>query len=186
MSIEFRPYTALQASDILETRCSEAFAPKAVGSDIIDKVASITTSEQVKGDVRYALDLMLYAGNLAESEGTGRVTLDQIRKVHSQIHPSLTTEEIEQLSKPQILSLIALVRSLKARKKPFADLREIRLHADELSAQFGMKKFDVEESLDDLHVRKIVDIKSLKEIGLHSASLSELEPLLMTRIEADR
>jgi hypothetical protein len=114
------------------------------------------------------------------------VTLDQIRKVHSQIHPSLTTEEIEQLSKPQILSLIALVRSLKARKKPFADLREIRLHADELSAQFGMKKFDVEESLDDLHVRKIVDIKSLKEIGLHSASLSELEPLLMTRIEADR
>jgi cell division control protein 6 len=186
MSIEFRPYTTLQVSDILETRCAEAFAPKAVGSDIIDKVASITTSEQVKSDVRYALDLMLYAGNLAESEGTGRVTLDQVRKVHGQIHPSLTTEEIEQLSKPQILSLVALVRALKARKKPFADLGTIRLHADELSAQFGMKKLDVEESLDDLHVRKIVDIKSLKEIGLHSASLAELEPLLMTKIEADR
>jgi archaeal cell division control protein 6 len=184
MSIEFKPYSAAQVSDILESRCAQAFAPKTVGSDIIDKVASITTSEEVKGDVRYALDLMLYAGNLAESEGTGRVTLDQIRKVHGQIHPSLTTEEIDQLSKPQILSLVALVRALKVKKKPYAELKEIRLHADELASQFGIKKLEVEDHLDDLKARRLVDIKSLKEIGLHGASLAEIEPVLLGKMKA--
>ena len=184
MSIEFKPYSAAQVSDILESRCAQAFASKSVGSDIIDKVASITTSEEVKGDVRYALDLMLYAGNLAESEGTGRVTLDQIRKVHGQIHPSLTTEEIDQLSKPQILSLVALVRALKVKKKPYAELKEIRLHADELASQFGIKKLEVEDHLDDLKARRLVDIKSLKEIGLHGASLAEIEPVLLGKMKA--
>jgi cell division control protein 6 len=184
MSIEFKPYSAAQVSDILESRCAQAFASKSVGSDIIDKVASITTSEEVKGDVRYALDLMLYAGNLAESEGTGRVTLDQIRKVHGQIHPSLTTEEIDQLSKPQILSLVALVRALKVKKKPYAELKEIRLHADELASQFGIKKLEVEDHLDDLKARRLVDIKSLKEIGLHRASLAEIEPVLLGKMKA--
>jgi len=184
MSIEFKPYSAAQVSDILESRCAQAFASKSVGSDIIDKVASITTSEEVKGDVRYALDLMLYAGNLAESEGTGRVTLDQIRKVHGQIHPSLTTEEIDQLSKPQILSLVALVRALKVKKKPYAELKEIRLHADELASQFGIKKLEVEYHLDDLKARRLVDIKSLKEIGLHGASLAEIEPVLLGKMKA--
>ncbi|HKU49726.1 MAG TPA: hypothetical protein VJP79_07230, partial [Nitrososphaera sp.] len=168
------------------SRCSQAFAPKAVGSDVIDKVATITTSEEVKGDVRYALDLMLYAGNLAESEGTGRVTLDQIRKVHGQIHPSLTSEEIDELSKPHILSLIALVRTLKARKKPYAELKEIRISAQELATQFGVKKMDVEDYLDDLHARRLVDVRSLKEIGLHGASLAELEPLLMNKLKAEK
>ncbi|MDQ3562103.1 MAG: AAA family ATPase, partial [Thermoproteota archaeon] len=78
--MEFHPYTLQQVSDILESRVAEAFNPKALGSDVIDKVSSITTSAEVNGDVRYALDLLLYAGNLAESSGSGRVTLDHLRK----------------------------------------------------------------------------------------------------------
>ena len=39
------------------------------------------TSPQINGDVRYALDILLYVGNLAESSGTGRVILDHVRKV---------------------------------------------------------------------------------------------------------
>jgi cell division control protein 6 len=186
ISTEFRPYSIAQVSDILESRCSQAFAPKSVGSDVIDKVATITTSELVKGDVRYALDLMLYAGNLAESEGAGRVTLDHIRKVHGQIHPSFTTEEIDHLSKSHILSLVALVRALKAKKKPYVELKEIRLQAEELGQKHGSRKLEVEEFLDDLKERRLVDIKSLREIGLHGASLAELEPILMKRIDVEK
>jgi cell division control protein 6 len=185
MSVEFKPYIASQVSDILENRCTQAFAPKAVGSDIVDKVATITTSSEVNGDVRYALDLMLYAGNLAESEGTGRITLDQIRKVHGQIHPSLTTEEIDELSKSHLVSLVALVRALKAKRKPYVELKEIRPEAEELATKYGIKKHDVEGSLDDLKIRRLVEIKSLREIGLHGASLAELEPALMKRIRSE-
>jgi cell division control protein 6 len=181
--MEFRPYTVQQVSDILESRASQAFSPKAIGSDVIDKISSITTSTEVNGDVRYALDLLLYAGNLAESQGTGRVTLDHVRKVHGQVHPSFTTEDLDQLSKSHLVSLAALVRALKAKKKPYVELKDVRLHASELAEQAGVKKMDVEDFLDDLKARRLVDIKSLKEIGLHGASLSELEPVLMSRIK---
>jgi cell division control protein 6 len=181
--MEFHPYTMQQVSDILESRVAEAFSPKALGSDVIDKVSSITTSAEVKGDVRYALDLLLYAGNLAESSGSGRVTLDHLRKVHGQIHPSITTEEIDQLSKNHILSLIALVRALRSKKKPYVGLKEVRLYASEIADQLGMKKIDIEDYLDDLNARKLVEVKSLKAIGLHGASLAELEPVLMKKVK---
>ena len=181
--MEFHTYSLQQASDILESRAAQAFSPKAIGSDVIDKVASITTSPEVNGDVRYALDLLLYAGNLAESQGTGRVTLDHVRKVHGQVHPSITTEEIEQLSRNHLVSLMALVRALKSKKKPYVELKDVRLYATELVEQLSMKKIDVEDYLDDLKARRLVDIKSLKEIGLHGASLAELEPVLMSKVK---
>jgi cell division control protein 6 len=181
--MEFHSYTIQQVSDILESRAGQAFTPKAIGSDVIDKVSSITTSPEVNGDVRYALDLLLYAGNLAESQGTGRVTLDHVRKVHGQVHPSITTEEIDQLSKNHLVSLMALVRALKSKKKPYTELKDVRLYAEELAEQLGVKKIDVEDYLGDLKARRLVDIKSLKEIGLHGASLAELELVLMAKVK---
>jgi cell division control protein 6 len=181
--IEFPRYTLEQASDILASRAEQAFNPKAIGSDVIDKVAKITTSAEVNGDVRYALDLLLYAGNLAESQGANRVTLEHVRKVHGQTHPSVTTEEIEQLSKSQLVSLMAVVRALKSRKKQYVELKDVRLHAAELAEQLDMKKMDVEDYLDDLKARRLIEVRSFKEIGLHGAALAELEPVLMARIK---
>jgi len=184
--MEFHPYAIQQVSDILESRAGQAFSPKAIGSDVIDKVSSITTSAEVNGDVRYALDLLLYAGNLAESQGIGRVTLDHVRKVHGQMHPSITNEELDQLSNNHLVSLTALVRALRGKKKPYVELKDVRLYASELTEQLRVKKIDVEDYLDDLKARKLVDIKSLKEIGLHGASLAELEPVLMSRIKGTK
>jgi archaeal cell division control protein 6 len=184
--MEFKPYSLRQVSDILESRCAQAFNPRAIGSDVIDKVSSITTSTEVNSDVRYALDLLLYAGNLAESQGAGRVTLDHVRKVHGQVHPSITTEEIEQLSRNHLISLVAVVRALRAKRKPYVELKDVRLHASELAEQLSVKKLEVEDYLDDLKARRLVDIKSLKEIGLHGASLAELEPVLMGKVRGEK
>ncbi|MFL6490654.1 MAG: Cdc6/Cdc18 family protein, partial [Nitrososphaera sp.] len=184
--MEFLPYTLKQVSDILEARAAEAFNPKAIGSDIIDKVASITTSAEVNSDVRYALDLLLYAGNLAESVGAGRVLLDHLRKVHGKIHPSITTEEFEQLSKNHLVSLMALVRALKSKKKAYVALKDVRLYASEIADQLGMRRIDIEDYLEDLKARKLVEIRSLKEIGLHGASLAELEPVLMRKVKGEK
>lgn len=181
--MEFSQYSLEQASDILASRCEQAFNPRTIGSDVIDQVAKITTSAEVNGDVRYALDLLLYAGNLAESQGQERVTLEHVRKVHGQTHPTITTEEIEQLSKNHVISLVAVVRALKSRKKQYVELKDVRLHAAELAEQLGIKKMEVEDYLDDLKIRRLVEMRSLKEIGLHGASLAELEPVLLGRIK---
>jgi cell division control protein 6 len=181
--MQFGHYTLEQVSDILSSRSEQAFNPKSIGSDVIDKVSKITTSAEVNGDVRYALDLLLYAGNLAESQGAGRVTLDHVRKVHGQTHPSITTDEIEQLSKNHAASMVAVVRALKGKKKQYVELKDVRLYAAELAEQLGIKKLDVEDCLDDLKARRLIEMRSLKEIGLHGASLAELEPALLARIE---
>jgi len=181
--MQFGHYTLEQVSDILSSRSEQAFNPNSIGSDVIDKVSKITTSAEVNGDVRYALDLLLYAGNLAESQGAGRVTLDHVRKVHGQTHPSITTDEIEQLSKNHAASMVAVVRALKGKKKQYVELKDVRLYAAELAEQLGIKKLDVEDYLDDLKARRLIEMRSLKEIGLHGASLAELEPALLARIE---
>ena len=51
-------YTLKQVGDILSNRCSEAFQPGVVGSDLIDKISEITISPDVKGDIRYSLELL--------------------------------------------------------------------------------------------------------------------------------
>jgi cell division control protein 6 len=183
--MEFPIYSIKQVSDILVNRCIEAFNANAIGSNIIDEVAKITVSPTNNGDVRYALDLLLYAGNLAEVQGTGRITQDQIRKVHGQIHLSITTEEIEELPKNQIFTLMAVIRALRARKKQYVELKEIRYRASELSEEFKLKKLDVEDYLNDLEARRIIEIRSLKEIGMHVTSLNELEPILQKQIKRD-
>lgn len=184
--IEFPAYTSGQVSDILIKRCSESFNPNIVGSDIIDEVSVITVSQQINGDIRYALDLLLFSGQLAEAQGTGRVTLDQIRKVHGQSHASITTDDIIDLPKNQLLALMAVVKTLQVRRKQYVELKEIRLHALELADEHKVKKFDVEDYLDDLLDRKIIEMKSLKEIGINGTALNELEPILENQLKKKR
>jgi len=176
--LEFMPYSINQVSDILVSRSMEAFKENVIGTDVIDEVAKFTISPPINGDIRYALDLLLFAGNIAESTGTGRVLLDQIRKVHGQMHPSVSTHDIEELPKNQILSLIAVIRALRSKKRQYVHLKEIRLQALEVAEEFGLKKLDVEDHLDDLNSKNIIEIRSLREIGMHSSSINDLEPFL--------
>lgn len=180
--IEFLPYSVEQISDILVTRTSESFNTKAVGTDIIDEVSLITTSSQVGGDVRYALDLLLYAGNLAETNGSDRITLEQIRKVHGYNRPSITIEDLKELPKSYLLTLMAILKVQSKRKKQYIELKEIRTFALELAEEYKVKKFEFEDCMNDLLDRKIIEMKSLKEIGMNITSLVELEPLLEQQI----
>lgn len=182
LPIEFKPYSIDEISDILLTRTSESFNPNVVGTDIIDEVSLITTSSQVGGDVRYALDLLLYAGNLAEANGSERITLDQIRKAHGYNKPSLTIEDLKELPKSHLLTLMAILKVQNKRKKQYIELKEIRVYALELADEYKIKKFEFEDSMNDLLERKIVEMKSLKEIGMNITSLVELEPLLEQQI----
>lgn len=184
--IDFPAYTGKQVSDILIRRCSESFNPKIIGSDIIDEISAITLSNHVNGDIRYALDLLLYSGQLAETQGTGRITLDQIRKVHGQSHTSITTEDIIELPKNHLMALMAVVKTLQARKRQYVELKEIRLHALDLADEHKVKKFEVEDYLNDLIERKIIEMKSLKQIGINGTALSELEPVLENQLKKKR
>lgn len=181
--IKFPVYTLKQVGDILSKRCSEAFRPGVIGSDLIDKISEITISSDVKGDIRYSLELLLYAGNLAESDATDIVSLTNILKVHNQLHPSLDLEQIRELTKNQLITLLAVTVAMRLRDRNYVDLREIRNHAIAICEDLKIRRIDVEDYLDDLRIKNIIEFKSIKEIGIHSVPINEIQTLLRKQIK---
>ncbi|MDW3611605.1 MAG: AAA family ATPase [Nitrososphaeraceae archaeon] len=182
--IEFPNYTIDQVSDILIRRSKDAFQDNVIGTDIIDWIAKIVVSPIVNGDIRYALDLLSYAGNLAESEGTERILLEQIRKINRQTYNGITDEDIKELSKLQIIILLGIIKGLKIKNRDYVDLKEIRMQSLEIAEKYKLRKLDVEDILDDLATRKIIKIISLKKISLISSSIENLEKSLMSKIDS--
>jgi archaeal cell division control protein 6 len=182
--IEFPNYTIDQVSDILMKRSKDAFQDNVIGTDIIDWIAKIVVSPIVNGDIRYALDLLSYAGNLAESEGTEKVLLDHVKKINKQIYNGITDDDIKELSKLQIIILLGIIKGLKIKNRDYVDLKEIRMQSLEIAEKYKLRKLDVEDILDDLATRKIIKIISLKKISLISSSIENLEKSLMSKIDS--
>jgi archaeal cell division control protein 6 len=182
--IEFPNYTIDQVSDILIRRSKDAFQDNVIGTDIIDWIAKIVVSPIVNGDIRYALDLLSYAGNLAESEGTEKVLLDHVKKINKQIYNGITDDDIKELSKLQIIILLGIIKGLKIKNRDYIDLKEVRMQSLEIAQKYKLRKLDVEDILDDLATRKIIKIISLKKISLISSSIENLEKSLMSKIDS--
>lgn len=183
--IEFPNYTIEQVSDILIRRSKEAFKDNVIGTDIIDWIAKIIISPIVNGDIRYALDLLSYAGNLAESEGTERILLEQIKKINRQIYNGITDEDIKELSNNEIIVLLGMIRGLKIKNKDYVDLKEIKIQSLELAEKYKVRKLDIENIVDDLSEKKIIKIISLKKISLISSSIENLEKVLNSKIDSN-
>lgn len=182
--IEFPNYTIGQVSDIIIRRSKDAFQDNVIGTDIIDWIAKIVVSPIVNGDIRYALDLLSYAGNLAESEGTEKVLLDHVKIINKQIYNGITDEDIKELSKLQIIILLGIIKGLKIKNRDYVDLKEVRMQSLEIAEKYKLRKLDVEDILDDLATRKIIKIISLKKISLISSSIENLEKSLMSKIDS--
>jgi cell division control protein 6 len=182
--IEFPNYTIEQVSDILMRRSKDAFQDNVIGTDIIDWIAKIVVSPIVNGDIRYALDLLSYAGNLAESEGREKVMLDHVKKINKQIYNGITDDDIKELSKLQIIVLLGIIKGLKIKNKDYVELKEVRMQSLEIAEKYESRKLDVEDILDNLAARKIIKIISLKKISLISSSIENLEKTLISKIDS--
>jgi len=177
--IEFPIYTSDQIKDILERRVKEAFQPSIVEEDALDLISDITANAPVNGDLRVGLDLLYYSGKLAENTGFQKVLPDHVRKVYSEMNPTITTEDILNLDDNGKLILLALIRSLQSNKSAYIGLRDIRESYNIVCEELNIKpvgKF--EEHVQDLIYRGIIDMKSLTELGISGASLVDLEKFL--------
>ena len=114
--IDFTPYTPTQIENILTLRARDALHFGTYSDEVIRLIADITSHAPINGDLRYALDLLLYAGNLADNQGSGRIIPEHVRKVHGVIYPELTTEEILNLPNEEKLVLLGIVRTLQLKR----------------------------------------------------------------------
>jgi cell division control protein 6 len=188
IAVEFRPYTSREILDILTQRASEAILPTGVSEPVLRYIADLTVTPPANGDLRYALDMLLYAGMLAESQGVDSITSDHVRTVYGEGHPAITEEDILNLPKKEHLAtLLAIVRSLRGNAAPYVSLKTVRSDVMLLSEEKGLAPFDdVEEYVQDLSDRGLVEVRSFKEIGILGEPGENLENYLdslLRRIE---
>jgi len=177
--IEFPRYNAQHIKDILDQRMQEAFRIGVVDEDVLEFISDVTARSPVNGDIRVALDLLLYSGVLAENQGSERVLPDHARKVYGQTHPTITTQDILDLDKTEKLVLFGLVRSLQSEKTAYVSLADIRQRYQVVCEEYGVKPVrEIEEAVQDLCDRGIVDMRSLTEFGISGVSAKDLESFL--------
>ena len=182
--IEFTPYISSEVYDILERRSKEALRQGACPTEVLEFIADVTSSPPINGDLRYALDLLLYAGNLAESQGSDTILPEHVRKVHGVTSAAITDDDILSLPDEEKVVLMGVARALRRKKSPYVSLREIRAMVEVLREESKLIiKKDIDEYVQDLDDRKIVDIRSLTQIGISGLAVDDLDGFLNNLIK---
>lgn len=109
----FPPYNALELKDILERRAALAFKPNVFEEGVLAKCAAYAAREH--GDARRALDLLRVAGEVAEREGSSKITARHIDLAEEKIERSRILEIIETQPKQSQLVMYAILLVLESK-----------------------------------------------------------------------
>lgn len=186
--IEFPQYSANHIQDILDARVSEAFRRGAVSEEIVEYIADVTSRPPVNSDIRYALDLLQHAGNLAEEQGVDKILPEYVRRVHGEIYHQISSEDVLELPDDERLVLLGLARALRNREAPYVTFNEVQECSDLVAEEYGTRIRGVDRLLQDLGDRGIVQVKSLTQIGIMdmpTQGLIEYLKSIMERAETD-
>lgn len=102
----FPPYTSEQLQKILAQRAAIGFAPDTVQSSAINLIAAVTAQES--GDARYALKLLLKAGEMAEQAGKQTMDDSDVEAARKKVEIDLAAETIATLPENHQLALYAI------------------------------------------------------------------------------
>ncbi len=175
--LRLEPYTREQLVDILADRVAEAFQRGAVPFSVIEHVADFVSRPPYIGDVRLALDLLLYAGNLAETNGRDVVRIDDVRHaVAETVAMSQAAEYAELPEKPRVV-LLSVAKALLARDKAFAELREVKEMFTVFCETHGLSSSGFDKALSYLVERGYVE-RVDGRIGLVGVDANRLAKLL--------
>jgi len=104
----FPPYNAEELRTILEERAKIAFREGAVDSSAISLAAAYAARQS--GDARYAIALLLRAGEVAEEEGANKVTEAHVKKAREKVEEDIVMDMIKALPQQEQIVLLALAR----------------------------------------------------------------------------
>jgi cell division control protein 6 len=93
--VVFRPYTAIELSDILQARADLGFLSGTLTKGALNLCSALAATEH--GDARRALDLLRVAGELAEREGKSKVTEEHVRSAQNKIEEDRITTTLKTL-----------------------------------------------------------------------------------------
>ncbi len=113
--IVFPPYNAIQLQDILLKRANEAFKDGSVEASAIAKCSAFAAREH--GDARRALDLLRVAGEIAEREGSKKITTKHIDYANDKIERDKILDIVETEPKQFQAVLKAIINLIETKDK---------------------------------------------------------------------
>lgn len=108
--VEFGKYNRAELRDILMDRVKLAFFPDVVRGECLNLIADIASDY---GDARYAIEVLLRAGELALDEDMREVVPEHVREARATTHALLSEEALQSLDRPKMIALLALARKLE-------------------------------------------------------------------------
>lgn len=105
--IVFPPYNAVQLQEILKSRAEKAFKKTALDEGVLAKCAAYAAREH--GDARRALDLLRISGELAEREGSKKITTEHVDKANEKIDRDKMIDVVESAPKQFKLTLLSII-----------------------------------------------------------------------------
>jgi cell division control protein 6 len=112
----FPPYNALQLKDILKNRAGEVFKAGVVDNGVIEKCAAYAA--RAHGDARRALDLLRVAGELAERNGSKKISLKDIDEANDKIEKDKILDIVRAEPKQFQILLYSIIRLSEADRNP--------------------------------------------------------------------
>jgi cell division control protein 6 len=186
LTIRFSAYKMNQIAEILEKRAHEALHQGACSPEIFEFIGDVTFRPPINGDMRYALDLLLYAGNLADNLGSKTILPEHVRSVHSESNHLITAEDILNVTAEEKLILMAMGRTLRNKRTPYVSLKEIRTTVKIVSEEVKSEPImldNIDDYIQDLADRGIVDIKGISRIGINDVALESIEKFFESMTE---
>ncbi len=107
----FSPYTTHQLKSILKQRISTAFQKDVVDASALNYIAATVAREN--GDARFALKLLMKAGEIAENTNSNLITDVEAKEARKSIDEDIAYEIIRTLPENQQLVLYAIAKKYK-------------------------------------------------------------------------
>ncbi len=166
--IVFQTYNSSQLQGILNQRISLSFKEGVITPGAVNLASAIAAREN--GDARYALNLLLRSGELAERKKTGKVTDKEVEEARKMAEEDKASELISSLPAHQqlVLYALALTSADVSYKKLVEDggekyyfSGEVYDHYTKISKKFGFEPISARWYREYIH--------ELEEMGLISS-----------------
>lgn len=177
--IQMPSYTKKELHDILEARNREAFHPDVVPQKVLRYVADLASGRQESpGDCRYALDLLLSAGERALYSTADKVTLEHVRHAYTMTEWGVSDSDILHLGIHGVLTLKAAAEALESHQKAYVPVKEVHDYYVVSCANRELKPFSynkVRELVKELDSIGALDQEHGKGVGISRGTLSDVK-----------
>ncbi|UCD96616.1 MAG: hypothetical protein JSV35_00765, partial [Candidatus Bathyarchaeota archaeon] len=155
-------YTQRQLHDILNDRIPLAFRADVVPEETVMLVSEL--GEEEGGNARYAIDLLWRAGKYADTEKSGEVAPEHVRKAVGSVYSTVRRDEIAALAPHEKLLLLALARRFQQTATAHLSMGDA-----EESYRIVCEEFDEEPRG---HTQLWKYVKRLSNLGVINATIS--------------